>query len=62
MGKAFEGAIEALGIEAGDETKRETVARFIIQLAEIDRGQDAQTMRENTVLALAGSIGIKTGV
>jgi hypothetical protein len=62
MGKAFEDVIEALGIEPGDETRREAVARFIFHLAEVDGGQDASIMRKKAVLALAGSIGVKTGV
>jgi hypothetical protein len=62
MGKAFEAAIEALGVEPGDEARRETVARFIFHLAEVDGGIDASTLRAKAVLALAGSIGIRTGV
>jgi len=38
MGKAFEDAVVVLGIRPRDETKRAAVARFIIQLAEIDGG------------------------
>jgi hypothetical protein len=36
MGAALDGAVDILGIEPRDETKREAVARFIIKLAEID--------------------------
>ena len=40
MGKALDGALDILGIEPSDTTKREAVARFIIKLAEIDGGVD----------------------
>jgi hypothetical protein len=56
MGKAFEGAVDALGIGPRDETKREAVARFIIKLAEIDGDVDAASLRDKAVMALGGSI------
>ena len=56
MGKAFESAVDALGIGPRDETKREAVARFIIQLAEIDSSLDAPTMRDKVVMALGGGV------
>jgi hypothetical protein len=55
MGKAFEGAVTILGIGPRDETKREAVARFIVQLAEIDGGVDEATLRDKVVVALGGS-------
>jgi hypothetical protein len=56
MGKALDGAVDILGIEPGDETKREAVARFIIKLAEIDGGVDEASLRDKAVMALSGSI------
>jgi hypothetical protein len=56
MGEALEGAVDALGIEPRDETKREAVARFIIKLAEIDGGLDATSLLDKAVMALGGSI------
>jgi hypothetical protein len=56
MGTAFDGAIDILGIGPSDETKREAVARFIIKLAEIDGGVDAESLRDKAVMALGGSI------
>jgi hypothetical protein len=54
MGEAFQGAVEVLGIDPGDEPKRAAVARFIIHLAEMDWAVDAATMRDKAVLALGG--------
>jgi hypothetical protein len=56
MGKALDGAVDILGIEPDDETKREAVARFIIKLAEIDGGVDEASLRDKAVMALSGSI------
>jgi hypothetical protein len=56
MEKAFDDAVDALGIGPHDETKREAVARFIIKLAEIDGGVDAASLRDKAVMALSGSI------
>jgi hypothetical protein len=56
MGAALDGAVDILGIEPRDETKREAVARFIIKLAEIDGGVDAASLRDKAVMALGGSI------
>jgi hypothetical protein len=56
MGKALDGAVDILGIDRGDETKREAVARFIIKLAEIDGGVDAASLRDQAVMALGGSV------
>ena len=52
MGKAFEAAIWTLGPEC-DETKREAVARFIIQLAQIDGNLDATTLHRRAVAAFS---------
>lgn len=54
MTKAFEDAIVAIGIGPHDETKRETVARFIFHLAEIDGGLDSAALRDKTITALGG--------
>jgi hypothetical protein len=48
MGKAFEAAIWTLGPQC-DETKREAVAKFIIQLARRDDSLDAATLRRRAV-------------
>jgi hypothetical protein len=56
MGKALDGAVDILGIEPRDETKREAVARFIIKLAEVDGGVDEASLRDKAVMALSGSI------
>jgi hypothetical protein len=56
MGKALDGALDILGIEPGDETKREAVARFIMKLAEIDGGVDEASLRDQAVMALGGSV------
>jgi hypothetical protein len=56
MGKALDGALDILGIEPSDETKREAVARFIIKLAEIDGGVDEASLRDKAVMALGGSV------
>jgi hypothetical protein len=53
MGKALEEAVDILKIGPSDETKREAVARFIIELAEIDGGVDAASLRDKAVMALA---------
>jgi len=55
MAKAFEDAVSVIGIGPRDETKRETVARFILHLAEIDGGLDSATLRDKAVMALGGS-------
>jgi hypothetical protein len=55
MGTALDGAVDILGIEPSDETKREAVARFIIKRAEIDGGVDAASLRDKAVMALGGS-------
>jgi hypothetical protein len=41
MTQAFDEAIVAMSVDAEDETKRGTVARFIFHLAEIDGGLDS---------------------
>ncbi len=43
------------GIGPSDETKRDAVARFN-QLAEIDGGVDAASLRDKAVMALGGSL------
>jgi hypothetical protein len=48
MGKAFEAAIWTLGPEC-DETKRESVARFIIRLAQSDRSLDVAALHRRAV-------------
>jgi hypothetical protein len=53
MGKALEETTEILGIR-GDEKKRETVARFILRLAQRDGDLDAATLRNRAVAALGG--------
>jgi hypothetical protein len=58
MTKAFEDAVSVLGIGSRDETKRETVARFILHLAEIDGGLDSATLRDKAIVALGGSIRV----
>jgi uncharacterized membrane protein YqiK len=53
MGKAMEATTEVLGIN-GDEAKRQTVAKFIIRLAQADRSFNAETLRDRAVAALGG--------
>jgi hypothetical protein len=53
MSKALEATTEILGIN-GDEAKRQTVARFIIRLAQEDRNLQAEAMRDQAVAALGG--------
>ena len=61
MGKAFEGAIEALGVEPGDEGASARRSRgFIIHLAEIDGGLDARTMRDKVVMSFGGPTVVGT--
>jgi hypothetical protein len=55
MGTALDGAVDILGIGPSDETRREAVARFIVKLAEIDGGVDAESLRDKAVMALGGS-------
>lgn len=52
ISKAFEDAVAALGI-GDDKTKREAVARFIIQLANGKMSLDAETLRDRAVDALS---------
>ena len=55
MSKALEATIEILGIEGGgDETRRQTVGRFIVRLAREDASLDAAELRNKTVAALGG--------
>ena len=53
MGKAFDGAAAALGIDH-NESKRETVAQFIIELALSRKDLDATALRDQTIAALGG--------
>jgi hypothetical protein len=53
MGNALEATTEILGIN-GDETKRQTVAKFIIRLARDDRNLSAEGLRDRAVAALGG--------
>ena len=53
MGKALEATTEILGIN-GDESKRQVVAKFIIRLAQENRGLNADTLRDKAVAALGG--------
>jgi hypothetical protein len=58
MGRAFDGAVDDLGIGPRDESKREAVARFIILLAEMDGGAEVSTMRDKVIVALGDSTHI----
>ena len=53
MSKALEATTEILGL-AGDEAKRQAVARFIIRLAREDDSLDATELRDKAVAALGG--------
>lgn len=55
MGKAFEAAIWTLGPDC-DETKREAVARFIIQLARNDGSLDVATLHRRAVAEFGSPI------
>jgi hypothetical protein len=52
MTEAFEGTIAAIGIDPSDETGRAIIARFILQLAEIDGGLDSASLKDKAVTAL----------
>ena len=52
MGKAFEDVAETLGI-GRDEMKRQSVAKFIIRLAQEDASLDAAALRDTAVAALS---------
>jgi hypothetical protein len=51
MGKAFDGAVTTLGIDH-NESKRETVAQFIIELALSRKDLDATGLRDQAIAAL----------
>jgi hypothetical protein len=53
MSKALEATTEILGVN-DDEAKRQTVARFIIRLAQENRNLNAEAMRDRAVAALGG--------
>jgi hypothetical protein len=53
MSRALEETTEILGIRR-DEKQRETVARFIINIAQRDGDLDATAMRDTAVAALGG--------
>ena len=53
MGKALEETSQILAID-GDEKKRQTVAKFIIRLAQEDSNLDATALRDRAVAALGG--------
>jgi hypothetical protein len=53
MNKALEATTEILGV-AGDEEKRQAVAKLIIRLAQEDSSLDAAALRDTTVAALGG--------
>ena len=53
MGQALVATAEVLGV-GGDEKKRETVARFIIRLAQEDGSLDATALRDKALAALGG--------
>jgi hypothetical protein len=55
MGKAFEAAIWTLGPEC-DETKREAVAGFIIQLARNDGSLDVATLHLRAIAEFGSPI------
>jgi hypothetical protein len=55
MGKAFEAAIWTLGLQC-DETKREAVAGFIVQLARNDGSLDVATLHRRAVAEFGGPI------
>jgi hypothetical protein len=55
MGKAFEAAIWTLGPEC-DETKREAVAKFIIQLARNDDSLDVAILHRRAVTEFGSPI------
>jgi hypothetical protein len=52
IGKALEGAIEALGI-GSDERKRQAVANLTIRLAPQDVSLDASTLRDRAIACAA---------
>ncbi len=56
MTQAFDEAIVAMSVDAEDETKRGTVARFIFHLAEIDGGLDSAALRDKTIMALGDQV------
>jgi hypothetical protein len=53
MGEAFKATTEILGI-GSDETKRQSVAKFIIRMAQDNSNLDAAALRERAVAALGG--------
>ena len=53
MSTALEATTEILGF-AGDEAKRQAVARFIIRLAREDNSLDAAELRDKAAAALGG--------
>jgi hypothetical protein len=55
MSKAFEAAIWTLGPEC-DETKREAVAKFVIQLARNDSRLDVATLHRRAVAEFGSPI------
>jgi hypothetical protein len=57
MTKAFDATTAAIGIGSNDEANRAMVARFILQLAEIDGGLDSASLRDRAVTALGDKIG-----
>ena len=54
MGEAFQGAVAALEIQEGDETRREAVAQFIIHLALSHPSFDASALRDKAIKSLGG--------
>ena len=53
MGKAFDGVATTLGIDH-NKSKRETVARFIIELALSRKDLDATALRDEAIATLGG--------
>ena len=55
MGKAFQDAVNALGIAPHDQEKRETVAKVIIRLAQENGSLGATALRDGAIGALGDS-------
>lgn len=54
MSEAFDDVVAALKISDEDETRREAVAQFIMQLSDWDESLDAAALRDRTLAALNG--------
>jgi hypothetical protein len=61
MGEALQGAVAALEIGDGDQTRREAVAQFIIDLALSYGSFDATVLRDKAIKSLGGKIEARAG-